>query len=175
MEGVLDDKQVFQQKAWANKLRDVARRINGALMKQDHTGAKAAREALFHGLEELKRQYPVDAEVAMKASRNELIRVYMVHGWYREAAEVARLAVKGLEIDRHCPNREAIVRQTLARVLIESGQIRVGQAELHRAIRANRTFLTQLRKAWRLRPDLNRASTPHHNMGKSRTGQMLPP
>jgi len=161
----LGDNSPFEEKffaplGWTDEFKVAAGKINAAIGKGDRAAAGAAQKVLFDQLEALKRREPHVAETTIKSTRNELLRLYMVNGWHNLAAGVARLAVKGLEIDRRCPNREAVVRQALARVLIEAGQLEQGVAEIERSIQASRTYLKQVRKASKIRPSLDRQSSP---------------
>jgi len=49
--------------------------------------------------------------------------------------------------DRVCFNRESVIRQTLSRVRIESGDLKKGEAELKKAIALSRDYLKKVRRA----------------------------
>ena len=157
------ESRFFPPVGWTDEFKVAARKINAAIGADDRAAARAAQEVLFHQLEALRRRVPYASGTTIKNARNELLRLYMVRGWHDLAAGVARLAIdKGLAIDKRCPNREAIVRQALARVLIEAGKLDEGEAEIRRAIRLSRTFLKGVRKARKLRPGLDlKTSQPH--------------
>ncbi len=148
---------MLPEQAWLAQLEHVALLTNEALAMGDRSLATRARTELFAGLEGLRRAYPRNrVETQTKSARNELLRVYMVHGWHAEAEEVARLAVQGLELDRLCPNRQAVTRHCLARVLMEAGDLEKSHAELQRALDQSREFLELLRRGWQMRPELDR-------------------
>lgn len=149
----LHEGRIFNQVAWRATLFDVVALTNQALAAGDHKKAAQARRILFEGLAEKKKVRPAAAEMSLKACRNELIRVYMEHGWYQEAEEVARAALEGLEIDRFCPNRESILRETLARVLFASGQLETGRNELDHALQLSRSNLEKVHSASQQFPD----------------------
>lgn len=163
----LDKGWVFDRPEWRKRLAELALATNRALAANDHEAARKTRDELFQGLESLRQQFPAAAEISIKASRNELVRLYMIHGWYAEAEEVARAAVSGLKVDRFCPNREPIVRETLARVLLVAGKLEEADLELSRAEALTRTNLQRVHEAWLKYP--NEASWPRPMMqGPSR-------
>jgi len=125
---------------------------NEALLEGDHPLAADARGLLFDELGDLGGDQPQAAQMATKAARNELQRLYMQHGWYAEAAEVARAARSGQPIDFYCANRESVVRQSLARVLLEAGDVDGARAELGEASRQSRVFLAGVRTATEVAP-----------------------
>ena len=147
--------KVLKGSVWNKTITSATIITNTALAKNDHQQAARARAMIFGALDVIKQKHRAAAEISVKAARNELLRVYVLHGWYREAEELARGAVEGLGIDRFCISREGIVREVLARVLIEAGDLPGGQAELLRAISVTRAWLTKVRAAWRLHPDVS--------------------
>lgn len=139
---------------WDERTKTITINTNKALADNDRKEAAISRKMLLGGLALIRQKHRAAAEISLKAARNELLRVYVLHGWYKEAEDLARGAVKGLDIDRFCISREGIVREVLARVLIEAGDLSGGQAELKRAISVTRQWLAKVRAAWRLHPDV---------------------
>ena len=130
----------------------MASRTNGALAAGDRAKGASARQELFAGLGQLGQSHPQTAQMATKGARNELQRLYMQHGWFEDAAEVARGALEGQPIDEYCANRESVVRQSLARVLLEAGDVEGARVQLNEAIRQSRSFLEGVRVAQDLEP-----------------------
>ncbi len=146
---------------WLQELEDCAQLINEALALDDHGQAAQARARLNAGFEAFKRRGVARHQVEMhlKTTRNELQRLYMVHGWHQEAIAEARRALQPLRFDRTCPNRPAVLRQSLARALMEAGDLERSRDELQRAIGESRAFWQLLRQGWQERPDLDQ--DPH--------------
>jgi tetratricopeptide (TPR) repeat protein len=148
-----DQAWLFGDEPWQARMQGVAARLNDALARDDHRLAAEAMADLFAGLEERRAVDPQTAELAIKGARNELVRLFMLHGWHQEAEAVARQALQGLAIDRFCPNRDAVLHQALARILFTTGRLDEAQAELDQAIGLTRRFLAAEREAWRRFPD----------------------
>jgi len=142
---------------------DVAERTNDALEQDQREVARAAREELFAWLERVARDPNAqtdDPYYAIKRARNELTRVYMTRGWYEDAAGLMNDALEGLPIDRTCPNREAVIRQALGRVLAESGRLDEGAEQLERAVELSTAFLLLIDEGAEKFPNLGRARSP---------------
>ncbi len=103
---------------------------------------------------------PVAIEQQIKGSRNEFLRACMANGWYDEAIEIATQALTPLQLDRTCPNRAAVVRQALGRVLVEAGQVEQGQARLTEASELSTAFMALIEEGWRKYGDLDREMEP---------------
>ncbi|MFH1466142.1 MAG: hypothetical protein ABIO70_17285 [Pseudomonadota bacterium] len=148
-----DQAWLYSDEPWQARMQCVADRLNDALARDDHRLAAEAMRDLFDGLEEQRAARPEVAELAIKGARNELVRLFMLHGWHQEAETVARQALEGLTIDRLCPNRDAVLHHALARILLTAGRLDEAQAELDLAIGLTRQFLAAEREAWRRFPD----------------------
>ena len=132
--------------------RRMALQINRALAAGDRQKAgEAARQyvATLRGGQTADR---VQREMRIKKGRNELVRLFMVHGWHRSAERVIREALEmDLLHDKVCFNRESVLRQILARVRIDGGELQAGEAELARAISISRSFLEKIRRTQGMR------------------------
>ncbi len=145
----MDDTRILTDRGWQRQLEEFAQALNSSFREQDHEAGRAARAELLRQIEVLRAEHPPAlAEIHLKNTRNELIRLNMAHGWYAEAEEVSRQAMVGLDIDHTCPNREAILAQTLARVQIESGDLAAGRVEIKRAAGLSSAFLELLTEGW---------------------------
>ncbi len=156
---MMADTRVFPDQGWDRFLDDIAKRINAALAAGDRAAAAVASRELFQAIEQEQAERGLEQiELHVKASRNELTRVYALHGWYEQALQLQRAFLdQPPAMDATSPNREAMVRETIARLHIEAEQLDLAQRELEQAVAASLAYRAQLMEAWAEDPAVCRA------------------
>jgi tetratricopeptide (TPR) repeat protein len=150
----MEETTLFPGAAWKARLDELTERHNEALEAEDHEAAKAVRDELFAAIRAQEPQRGQQGvELHIKTSRNELIRSYIVRGWYAEALDLTEASLEPLAIDRTCPNRPSVVQQAHGRALIEAGRLEEAQAVLERARAQSAAFLALVEEGWRSFPD----------------------
>ncbi len=148
----MDDKRVVNEAAWNEHVADLAQRHNAGIRADAHEQVRGVREELLAAIEE-RLASETQRSFARKNILNELQRQYMVHGWHDEAIEVATLALEPTSIDATCPNREAIVQQSLGRSLVEAGRLDEGRVHLLLAKQRTLDFMALVEQGWERFPD----------------------